>query len=128
MRALWKPMTSAAMCLLSACQMAPAQTARPALLTNPGPEVHSELVRAVAGISGFASITLAEGDLTRSSLLVIQRKPQYAHGELLQGRDLEMPQRFQLLLWQGQCWLEQLGSGKRQLLALARCRAEVEPE
>jgi hypothetical protein len=41
---------------------------------------------------------------------------------MLQGRDLEMPQRFQLVLQDGQCWLQHLGSGKRQLLKVARCR------
>jgi hypothetical protein len=66
---------------------------------------------------------LSESDLTQSSELVIERKHQRdSNGELLQGRDLEMPQRFQLVLQDGQCWLHHLASSKRQRLKVAQCK------
>jgi hypothetical protein len=103
--------------------MTSAQTAKPAVLVNPGAQTLQEISQALVALSGFATVTLSESDLTQSSELVIERKHQRdGNGELLQGRDLEMPQRFQLLLQDGQCWLQHLGSGKRQLLQVARCK------
>jgi hypothetical protein len=73
-------------------------------------------------------VDLQDSDLTRSSELVLERRHQRAGtGELIQGRDLEMPQRFQLLRQDGQCWLLHLPSGQRKLLQRARCRLADEP-
>ena len=109
--------------VLSACQMTSAQSIKPAVLTNPGAEVRQELSQAIVTLSGFSSVSLSETDLTRSSDVVIERKRQRdGNGEMLQGRDLEMPQRFQLVLQDGQCWLQQMGSGKKQLLKVAQCK------
>jgi hypothetical protein len=109
--------------VLSACQMTSAQSIKPAVLTNPSAEVRQELSQAIVTLSGFSSVSLSETDLTRSSELVIERKHQRdGNGELIQGRDLEIPQRFQLVLQDGQCWLQQLGSGKRQILKMAKCK------
>ena len=109
--------------VLSACQVTSAQIAKPALLVGPDAAVRQELSQAIVALSGFASVSLSETDLTQSNEVVVERKHQRdGKGELLQGRDLEMPQRFQLLLQDGQCWLQHLGSGKRQLLHGARCK------
>jgi hypothetical protein len=111
---------------LSACQMISAQTTKPAVLVNPGIEAREELNQAIVAITGFSHVSLSTSDLTQSSDLVIERKHQRdGHGELLQGRDLEMPQRIQLVLQDGQCWLQQLSSGKRQLLKLAQCKPNL---
>jgi hypothetical protein len=130
MNALCKRLAAMGTVFLSACQMLSAQAVQPAVLSNPGPEVQQELAQVVAELSGFASVSLAATDLTRSSTLVIQRKPQTdGAGELLQGRDLEMPQRFQLVLQGGQCWLQQLQpGGQRRLLTKALCRPEAPTE
>ena len=109
--------------VLSACQMTSAQTAKPAVLMSPGAEVRQELRQSIVALSGFASVSLSESDLTQSSTLVIERKHQRdGNGELIQGRDLETPHRFQLMLQDGQCWLQHLGSGKKQLLKVAQCK------
>jgi hypothetical protein len=123
MKSVFKRVLPASVLVLSACQMTSAQTSQAALLVNPGADVRQELSQAILTLSGFATVSLSETDLTRSSELVIERKHQHdGKGEMLQGRDLEMPQRFQLVLQDGQCWLQHLGSGKRQLLKVARCR------
>jgi hypothetical protein len=123
MKSVFKRVLPASVLVLSACQMTSAQTSQAALLVNPGADVRQELSQAILTLSGFATVSLSETDLTRSSELVIERKHQHdGKGEMLQGRDLEMPQRFQLVLQDGQCWLQHLGSGKRQRLKVARCR------
>jgi hypothetical protein len=113
----------ASVLVLSACQMTSAQTAKPAVLMNPGPEVRQELSQAIVTLTGFSSVSLSDSDLTQSSELVIERKLQHdGKGELIQGRNLEMPHRFQLVLQDGHCWLQHLGSGKRQLLKVTQCK------
>ena len=110
---------------LSACQMTAAQMARAAVLSNPGTEVKLELSQAIMTMTGFSSVALADQDLTRSSELVVERKHhKTANGELIQGRDLEPPQRFQLVTQHGQCWLVHQSSGQRMLLKKAQCRAD----
>ncbi|RFO97625.1 hypothetical protein DIC66_07115 [Rhodoferax lacus] len=110
--------------LLPGCQVGQAQPAQAAVLIDPDAAVRLELRQAVLTLSGFASVTLADSDLTRSSELVLERRHQYtASGDLLQGRDLEQPQRLHLQIQDGQCWLLHQSSGKRQLLKQAHCRA-----
>jgi hypothetical protein len=114
-----------ALLLLAACQMTTAQPASPAVLTNPGADVQQELAQAIADLSGFASVRLSDADLTRSSELLVERTPQRSlQGEGLQGRDLELPQRFRLLTWNGQCWLLHVASGRQQPLKRAQCREQ----
>ncbi len=111
--------------LLAGCQVRTAQVARPALLLAPDVDARQELRQAVMELSGFARVDLQDNDLTRSSTLVVERRQQHAgNGELIQGRDLELPQRFQLQIQDGQCWLLHLRSGQRKLLQRARCRLE----
>jgi hypothetical protein len=110
---------------LSACQMTSAQIAKPALLTNSGAEVKLEISQAIIAMTGFFSVTLADQDLTQSSELVIERKHQRtASGDLIQGRDLELPQRFQLVSQAGQCWLVKQATGQRTLLKKVQCRVD----
>jgi hypothetical protein len=123
MKPVYQRVIASSIAVLSACQMTSAQTATPAVLVNPGAQTLYEISQAVVALSGFANVTLSDSDLTQSSELVVERKHQRdGKGELLQGRDLEMPQRFQLLLQDRQCWLQQVGSSKRQLLTVARCK------
>lgn len=113
--------------LLSACQGTPLDTAAapvPALLDQPDAQTRAELREAVLALTGFSSVTLADEDLTRSSTLVIERKHQRdGKGDLLQGRDLEMPQYLRLELRGGQCWLQHLGRDQGRALKSARCKA-----
>ncbi|MBC3931192.1 hypothetical protein [Undibacterium curvum] len=108
---------------LSACQLTGAAGLQPAVLTQPEGASAQELRRVIAELSGFSSVMLAEDDLTRSSELVIERRHQYRpNGDLIQGRDLEPPQRFRLLQGGAQCWLLHLNSGQQRLLQGLSCR------
>ncbi|NDI86260.1 hypothetical protein [Undibacterium crateris] len=108
---------------LSACQLTGAAGLQPAVLTQPGTASSQELRRVIIELSGFSSVILAEDDLTRSSELVIERRHQYRpNGDLIQGRDLEPPQRFRLLQSGAQCWLLHLNSGQQRQLQGLSCR------
>jgi hypothetical protein len=99
--------------------------AKAAVLTNPGAEVKLEISQAIIALTGFSSVTLADQDLTQSSELVIERKHQRtAQGDLIQGRDLELPRRFQLVLQSGQCWLVHKATEQWTLLKKAQCRVD----
>jgi hypothetical protein len=129
MRRAGTPALLAAALLLAACRMAPAQQALPAVLTHPAAEVRLELVAAIQAMSGFARVSLADSDLTRTSELVIERTQQSdGRGGLLQGRELQSPQRFQLQRVDGQCWLLHRPSGQRQRLMHAQCQAVANPQ
>ena len=126
MKFVFRHVVTVTVLVLSACQMTSAQTAKPAVLMNPGAEVRQELRLAIVTLTGFSSVSLSESDLTQSSELVIERKHQRdGKGELIQGRDLEMPHRLQLVLQDGQCWLQHLGSGKKQLLKVVQCKPSL---
>jgi hypothetical protein len=53
-----------------------------------------------------ASVTLADDALTRESTLIVERREaRDAQGRPLSGRVLDMPQRFRLVLRDGECLL-----------------------
>lgn len=123
MKSICKLAISVSCVILSACQVTSAQIPSPAVLTNPGSEVRLEISQAIIAMTGYSSVALADQDLTQSSELVIERKHQRtANGVLIQGRDLELPQRFRLVLQGGQCWLVHQATEQRTLLKTARCR------
>jgi hypothetical protein len=80
---------------------------------------------AISSMSGFSEVTLSASDFMQSSEVIIERKHQTnQHGELIQGRDLEIPHRFRLETNGTQCWLVHLNSGQRRLLNTARCQVK----
>lgn len=115
-----------AVLMLAGCQMAATPQARPAVLLQPDAAARQELHDTLLHMSGFARASLLDSALTQDSELVLERLHQRDDkGELIQGRDLERPQRFQLQSQEGQCWLVQLASGKRQRLYQARCQPRL---
>ncbi|MBC3936022.1 hypothetical protein [Undibacterium rugosum] len=109
---------------LSACQMTGVTGLQPAVLTQSGAASAQELRRVIGELSGFLNVLLADDDLTRSSELVVERRHQFRpNGDLIQGRDLDLPQRFRLLQGSGQCWLLHLNSGQQRLLQGLSCRS-----
>jgi hypothetical protein len=94
----------------------------PALLVAPDANTQAELQRLVSTALGGVSITLSDAALTDSSLLIIERKPHVdASGARIMGRDLEMPEQFQLIKQGSVCLLEQIRTGERWPLQGAVC-------
>ena len=119
----WRRCCSLPALLLAACQLPPSVPEQPALLSNPGATALSELSAAAAAVSGFAPVTLAEQDFTLDSDVLLERRHQSnRQGELIQGRDLELPHRLRLLKQAGQCWLLDMQTGQKRLLTQVRCQ------
>ncbi|MBC3810611.1 hypothetical protein [Undibacterium aquatile] len=111
--------------MLSACQFTAASPDKAAVLLASDPVVMQELGAAISSMSGFSEVTLSASDFMQSSEVIIERKHQTnQHGELIQGRDLEIPHRFRLETNGTQCWLVHLNSGQRRLLNAARCQVK----
>jgi hypothetical protein len=110
---------------LAACPKGSPQHDLPAVLTNPTPESHAELVRLVSGALNGASVTIADDALTRDSLLIIERaRPRDAEGHPLVGRETERPERFRLVKNGARCVLVRESTGERWVLASATCSPE----
>ncbi|MCX2802675.1 hypothetical protein OQJ68_12845 [Microbulbifer thermotolerans] len=108
---------------LGACSSPPAVgDDTPALLAAATPEAREELQRLVSEALGGADVVLSKEVLTRESALIIERNPpQDLRQRPLQGRNLESPEKFRLLLSGGRCWLERAKNGQRWELLKAEC-------
>jgi hypothetical protein len=110
---------------LAACPKGSSQHDLPAVLTNPTPQSHAELVRLVSGALDGAPVTIADDALTRDSLLIIERaRPRDAEGRPLVGRETGRPERFRLVKNGARCVLVHEGTSERWVLAAATCEPE----
>jgi outer membrane protein TolC len=84
-----------------------------------------ELHKAMVRMLGVREINLSENTLTESSQFTYARTPRFdASGQLLQGRVMEQPHIFKLVLRDKTCWLIHQNSGQQTLLVHAKCVAE----
>lgn len=109
---------------LAACQSLPASRDRPARLVNPDAETRAALQVAVDSALG-TRVTLSETALTDGSLLTIEHWPRPTLGNSVpQGRILQMPLQFRLVINRGQCILVSEDDQSRHVLLDAECVAE----
>lgn len=114
-----------AIIILFACKNSDTRQEIPALLIEPTAESRAELLDVVSNALNNAHLTLADDALTKTSLLIIERK---RHRDLnnnpVMGRELGQPEQFRLLLSGDQCVLVHLNGRNRSVLKNARCIAE----
>jgi hypothetical protein len=109
---------------LPACRAWPAQAGAPAIVIHPTAASRADLERAVSQSFHGAPVRLADDALTRDSLLIIGRaQARDVRGLPLNGRELEHPQHFRLILRGTQCVLLHLETGKARVLTHTACRA-----
>lgn len=123
MKAINTILSMGALVLLGACNSQPAQGGEePALIVGVTPEGRAELQRLVSEALHGAPVTLAEDAFTRESTLIIERNPpQNLQQRPLQGRNMDRPKKFRLLLSGERCWLERESDGERWELLEAKC-------
>ncbi len=111
---------------LTACQSGgAAPEERPALLSNAGLLALQELQEVTARVSGFSDVLLSGKDWTQDSDVVLERRHQRnPQGDLIQGRDLEMPHRVRLLKRADQCLLIDLSTGRSEMLHQVLCHVK----
>ncbi len=108
---------------LPACRTWSAPPPTPALITNPTPASRAELEHAVSAALHGAHVRLADDALTRESSLIIGRaQARGVNGIPLNGRALEHPQHFRLLLRGSRCVLLHVETGKSYALQHTTCR------
>ena len=111
--------------ILTACKNSDIREAVPALILEPTIESQAELRLVVINALENSSIILADDALTRSNVLIIERKPHRdANNNKIMGRDLGAPEQFRLLLINNQCVLVQQSTGNQFMLTKTRCVAE----
>jgi len=95
-----------------------------ARITNPTDDSRKALQRAVNAALD-TNVTLANNALTDSSVLTIERNPPRSMENLpAQGRNMDMPMRFRLVLNDGDCVLVYTADDSRRKLADTSCIAE----
>ena len=118
--------------LLSACSYSAVESdnavdtnlEKPAVIVNVDAESRADLIKALTAALNGASVSLAEDALSRKDTLIVERKPiKDARGNLIQGRELGVPDRFNLLINDGQCVLVHQNSGQRWRLENTECKA-----
>jgi hypothetical protein len=127
MKAIKTILCTGALALLGACNSQPALGGEtPALIAESTPESRAELQRLVSEALGTDGVLLAEDALTRENTLIIERNPpQDLQQRPLQGRNMEPPKKFRLLLSGDRCWLERESDRERWELLEAKCVPEA---
>jgi hypothetical protein len=128
MRAILRAFLAAALLSPAGCQTPRAQAATPeevpAVIVRPTAASRAALARAVSAALDGVRVTLADDALTRESVLVLEHTPRRdPYGLPLSGRDLGMPERFELLKRGDQCILVHERTGRRTTLLATSCVA-----
>ncbi len=112
---------------LFACQTLATDYDEPARITDPTGDSRAALQETV-NAALFTEVALADDALTDSSLLIIERAmPRTIEGSLAQGRNMEMPVQFRLVINGDDCILIDQRDESRHLLRDTSCTAEVAP-
>ena len=107
-----------------ACQTVATSDDLPALISMPGDESRAALQQTVNAALNTV-VTLADDALTASSLLVIERvMPRTMEGSPAQGRTMEMPYQFRLVINANDCVLIDQRDESRHVLQDTSCIAE----
>ena len=119
---MYKILGALLLLFMCSCQTA-GPLERDALLLNPTAEVQKELEVAIGKMLNSGSILLNAEDLTKSSVLPVERRRlNDANGQPMQGFQLEEPSYFKLVRQHETCYLILLKSNKREAIASAQCR------
>ena len=110
--------------ILGGCQTVNADYDQPARIVNPNADSRAALQAAVNEALG-TEVLLADGALTDSSLLTIERQPpRTMENPVPEGRILEKPFQLQLVRNGDDCVLIRKADGARYLLRDTDCAAE----
>jgi len=115
---------SASMLVLVACRTVPSRSDVPAIIVNVTSESRASLSKAVSEALNGAPVKLAADALTKTDVLIIEREQaRDPNGQMLNGREREMPEHFQLVKSADQCVLVHRLSDQRFPLVGVACSA-----
>ncbi len=108
---------------LAGCQTLAATDDLPAWITNPDSDSRAALQTAVNEALN-TDVALADDALTNSNILTIQRNlTDSLEGQPAQGRNMDMPIQFRLVISSGDCVLINQRDQSRRILQNTSCRA-----
>jgi len=108
---------------LAGCQTLVATDELPAWITNPDGASRAVLQAAVNEALN-TDVVLADDALTDSSILTIERNiPGTLEGQPAQGRNMDMPIQFRLVVSGGDCVLIDQRDESRRILESTSCKA-----
>jgi len=108
---------------LTAGRAWPADAGTPAVIIHPTAASRADLERAVSAAFHGAPVRLADDALRHDSLLIVGRaQARDVRGLPLNGRELEHPQHFRLILRGSHCVLLHLETGRARVLQHTACR------
>lgn len=97
----------------------------PALVSEPSAASIAELETAIAGLLKMDRVTIADDAFTRSSRLSLERAPHTdPNGQLLMGRNFELPQTVQLWISDKTCFIATADNQRSAPLAHTQCEQE----
>jgi hypothetical protein len=113
-----------AVLLMCSCSAIPQVQDRQAVITDPTDRSRAELLRTVSQALNGAKIMLADDALTQGSLLTIERSLVHdLPGGRILGRELSVPQQFELVKHGSECVLVKQPDGGRWVLVETSCVA-----
>ena len=114
--------------VMVACQTVATNYDKPARITDPTDDSRAALQESVDAALN-TNVTIADDALTDSSLLIIERiMPRTMEGSPAQGRNMEMPFQFRLVINGDDCVLIDQRDESRYTLRDTSCTAEIEPD
>ncbi|QDF74670.1 MULTISPECIES: hypothetical protein [Shewanella] len=97
----------------------------PAIVSEPSAESLTELENAIAKLLQMEKVTLAADAFTQNSRLALERSPHTdPNGQLLMGRNFELPQIVQLWISGDKCFVTDSEKHRSAPLTVTRCYPE----
>jgi hypothetical protein len=97
----------------------------PAVLVSSNSTSTSQLEQAIGSLLKADKIQISQTAFTQSSLLAIERAPHKdPSGQLIMGRNYEMPQMVQLMIQANVCSIKLPDSDETRALPELKCQAE----
>ena len=97
----------------------------PALLISADANNTSQLEQAIASLLNTDNVKISPSAFVQSSLLAIERAPHKdATGQLIMGRNYEMPQMVQLYIQGDKCSIKLANAEQSRQLPKLKCKAE----
>ncbi|WP_223294720.1 hypothetical protein [Shewanella loihica] len=97
----------------------------PAIVSEPSAESLAELENAIAKLLQMEKVTLAADAFTRNSRLALERNPHRdPNGQLLMGRNFELPKIVQLWISGDECFVADAEEHRSAPLTVTSCSPE----
>jgi hypothetical protein len=111
--------------LMFSCKHVAINNSVPALLSDTDIESKTELRKAVSQLLNQKEVFIAQDAFKKRSFISVERLAREdSHGNRIQGRELDMPEKIQLVLVNGECFLKRESNNSLVKLKNVKCFPE----